>query len=915
MTATTAAPESGNAGAAPPPPPRGLRAWVAARLSNRPDTEHEMSRNRLVFSLLIATYATALNVDALSALLAVLGVFTCSALGVIAHLLARPGVSQPRRAVALALDMSFLSAVLHLGGEPLSLFYFIYLWVILGNGFRFGIPWLRTSMAAGLLAFGAVVLTTPFWSKQIHLSIGLWLGMLIVPGYAGTLIRKLEQARRQAEQANEAKTLFLASVSHELRTPLTAIIGMGGLLAETRLDPAQQEMTRTIGSAARSLLGLIDGILDFSRIEAGDVRIETSEFDLLDLLDEVRRLVAVTAAEKGLALAIHVTPRTPLRLRGDRRHLQEILTNLAGNAVKFTAAGSVVIAADLAAAEPGGRPLLRFEVSDTGIGIAPEALDRVFESFTQADPSILNRFGGTGLGLAICRRLVGLHGGKIGVESQPGIGSTFWFTFAVEAIEATETAEPPLPDGRGVLLLAAAGHGDEVERQLATLGVGCRRLTGVTEAVSLLRGTVRGPADATADTPPILLLDPRGLDAEALALATTLHGVAAGGDPAASGGGRLRIVLLGGGGGEADAQSGAEQLPRALAVRRDFVTVLPAAPDADMLRRALRIARGAATATAAAEAARAGSAALPRPARQLHVLVADDNRVNRRVLERILESVGHTCQLVSNGEEALDALEAGAFDLVVMDLNMPVMDGIEAVKLYRMMALGQPYVPVIGLTADATPEATARCLEAGMDACVIKPVEPARLLEVIESVVGGKAPANATETGPGASDAFLPGAGPLRLRDEGADLDVPQPVTEIASHPRFRPAGQLPAVDEDTLADLQALGGPAFLAGLIDDFLAEAEGLVQELVGAAATGDSVRFRQQSHALGSGASNIGARGLGELCRVGQQMRAAEIAARGPSHLQRLEAELERVRRALAPYRVSAVPGEAGGGQPG
>jgi two-component system sensor histidine kinase RpfC len=902
MNATTAAPESGSAGAAPLSPPRGLRARLAARLRNRPDTEHEMSRNRLVFALLIAVYAAILAGEAAGPILAVLGVYFCLALGVLAHLLARPGISQPRRAVALALDMSFLSAVLHLGDETLALFYFIYLWVILGNGFRFGIPWLRASMAAGLLAFGAVVLSTEFWWNQIHLSIGLWLGMLLVPGYAGTLIRKLEQARRQAEQANQAKTLFLASVSHELRTPLTAIIGMGGLLAETRLDPAQQEMARTIGGAARSLLGLIDGILDFSRIEAGDVRVETVEFELLDLLDEVRRLVAVTAAEKGLVLALHVTPRTPLRLRGDRRHLQEILTNLAGNAVKFTAAGSVVLAADLAAPEAGGRLMLRFEVSDTGIGIAPEATERVFESFTQADASILNRFGGTGLGLAICRRLVELHGGRIGVESQPGVGSTFFFTFALEAAEATESG-PPLPGGLRVLLLAGE-HGAELEDRLAALGVGCRRLGSVAEVVALLRGAVR-PASTAAEGQRILLLDPRGLGADPQALATTLHGLAAGGASASGAASGLRLVLVD----EAAAQPGAE-LPWALAVRRDFVTVVPPAPDADTLRRALRIARGAAT--AAAEAARAAGAAEPQrgPARPLHVLVADDNRVNRRVVERILQSAGHSCQLVSNGEEALDALESGAFDLVVMDLNMPVMDGIEAVKLYRMMALGQRHVPVIGLTADATPEATARCLEAGMDACVIKPVEPQRLLEVIESVSGSRADAAVAEAPPGAT---APDALPAAQEVARGDAAAPA-VTEIASHPRFRPAGSPLAVDENTLADLEALGGADFLAGLIDDFLAEAEELVRDLANAVAEGDTARFRQQSHALGSGASNIGARGLGELCRAGQQMRAAEIAARGPSHIQRLQVELERVGRALAPYRGGAAPGEAGGSGP-
>jgi two-component system sensor histidine kinase RpfC len=861
----------------------GSFARLRARLRNRADSEHEMSFNRLFFAILILIYVWAVGPAGTGRILFAVALWAVMAVGIFAHILLRPAVSARRRFVAVVLDLGFLSWYLHIGGEATSAFFPIYLWVILGNGFRFGVPSLRVAMAVGLVAFAAVIVTTPFWRDQIHLSGGLLLGMLLVPAYAGTLIRKLEHARHQAEQANQAKTLFLASVSHELRTPLNAIIGMGALLKDTRLDRTQEEMAQTIDGAAKSLLSLIDGILDYSRIEAGDVRVEEVEFDLLAVLDEVRRMVALQAREKGLRLSFHVTARTPQRLKGDRRHLQEILLNLANNAVKFTEAGSVVIAADAIPVHeptPEGPVRLRFEVADTGIGIAPDAVDRVFESFTQADSSILNRFGGTGLGLAICRRLVELHGGTIGVESQPGAGSNFWFT-----VNATLPPPPsgvpaaaPAPSfaGAGAILLTGDPAAAKViPALLEALKVEATTARSTAQAVALIRERIAEPPERR-----IVLVDPSGLGADAHAIASTLHGL----DP----NGTLQLILV------ADPAT-PPGLP-ALELRRDFVAMLTPPFSEAELGGALLLAgagRGAArpatrgVAAAGGTAEEGGAGSQQAPSRRLHVLVADDNRVNRRVVEKILESAGHGCELVANGEEALDALERTRFDLVLMDLNMPVMDGIEAVKTYRFMEFGAR-IPVVGLTADATPEARTRCLEAGMDECVIKPVEPSRLLAVVETLAAG----DRAEASP-----------PAPVEPEKDD----PAVTEIASHPRFRPAGSA-AVEEDTLADLQALGGDAFLAGLIDDFLAEAQSLVQELSEAVASGNAAQFRAQSHALGSGALNIGARGIGELCRSGQQMRPADLAARGPAHVQRLTMELDRVRHALLPRR--AVAGEAG-----
>ena len=420
--------------------------WLKTRLSGRPDTEHAQDLVRIVITALFITYLgwRYLFLDSddmlLQTWLILVGELTV-AVGLLVAIVLRPGASAVRRWIGMLTDYTAMGWIMCIQGEPASPLYAIYLWVTIGNGMRYGHRYLRAATALATVSFFLVVMISPYWEANPYLSWGLLLGLGAVPLYFDSLLQALTRAVDDARRANEAKSRFLANMSHEFRTPLNGLAGMSEVLATTRLDSEQRECVNTIQASTRSLLALVEDVLDISAIEAGKLKLDVSEFSLRDVVANVALILQPQARAKQLVYESEVALDVPETVLGDASHLRQVLLNLVGNAVKFTDSGSVRLEV-VKIASTAEQVNLRFTVTDTGIGIPASVRQRLFEAFEQADVSLARRYGGTGLGTTIAKGLTEAMGGSIGFESTEQRGTRFWveLPFAITAKDTSTVA-------------------------------------------------------------------------------------------------------------------------------------------------------------------------------------------------------------------------------------------------------------------------------------------------------------------------------------------------------------------------------------------------------------------------------------------------------------------------------------------
>ncbi|RYZ72223.1 MAG: sensor histidine kinase [Lysobacteraceae bacterium] len=661
------------------------------------------------------------------------------------------------------------------------------------------------------------------------------------------LEQQLLLAKQAAESAVLAKGEFLATMSHEIRTPLNGIVPMLDLLSRAALPPDQRDMLNTASASSQQLLRIVDDILDYSKLEANKLELEITGFNLREVLDGVMQLMHRPAENKGLRLTLQLDPAVRLPVRGDPVRMRQVLSNLIGNAVKFTERGAISVSVRRLG-ETAAQHLLRFEVRDTGIGIDAEAQGRLFNSFSQADASTTRLYGGTGLGLAICKRIIDLMGGRIGVNSEPGRGSAFWFEVPLlKVVGDLRTHDTGLAQSRALLVTPDTRLRQRLALLLPSWGIQLSGVDTTQEALERLRASVMPGATPYA----IVIGDLTGIRASARALhrGVTRNGLAE----------ITRMVWL----------YGDEEIPEEL---RDRSTLLPRQSHGADLHAALSFAP---PLGAPAEFGFDADPPLPElpalasvpvpirpavpeprtvplesasePARDTRLLLVEDNPVNLAVGEKLLSVLGYSCDIAVNGQVALEKMASGRYSLVLMDCQMPVLDGYAATREWRDREVLQQAplrLPIVAMTANAMAGDRQRCLDAGMDDYLSKPVSREQLDACLQRWLPGRATFNARAAAP-------------RPPVLAQVANLPDPVRTAPRSPGSPTV--FPVLDHSMLEELQEIAGDE-TARIIGLFLEDAPRLIATLETASTVPDLEAMRDAAHTLKSSSANVGAMAL-------------------------------------------------------
>ncbi|MBV2094179.1 MAG: ATP-binding protein [Candidatus Thiodiazotropha sp.] len=823
---------------------------IINRLKTAPDREWEQSLVRVTIATLMIGYCLTLRyimpLDVQVRMLCDIAyLYLFFAFCIVAAITIDPKRYHLRRHLTMLFDVGMVTWAMLAGGECAAMLYVFFLWISLGNGFRFGTRSLYLTSGLSMIGFSIVILNSDFWLQQQLLGPGLMVGLLITSLYVTLLLKRLENEKLRAEAASMAKSRFLANMSHEIRTPLNGVVGMTDLLAGTPMGVEQREMMRTIQASAETLLNLIEDILDFSKIEAGKVEVSLQDLDIVQFINDILAMMQPSADAKSIKLNNLIDMSVPLVVRTDPQLLRQILINLLNNAIKFTEKGSVTLRVSPGASKNGNsrNSKLLFEVIDTGIGITESQQQRIFERFTQGKDAAASHLPGSGLGTTITKQLVELLGGEIGVESRLGEGSRFWFD--LPALPGKLLIDDVHLDEAKVLLFADL-HTDanQILDHLQEWQVITNVCSSVTDGFLELLNAEK--MDAPFD---IAIIDENqaGLAVEELVSAIR----------AESSLDSLAIICV------RDAMRNGED--------NGCSAIITTPVSAEKLKHALHYTLKNRRSGGVGLGAKVFKSLSQGESRVSRILLAEDNLINQKVVKKILELQGHIVDVVANGEEAISLLEAKKYDLAIVDLQMPDVGGIEVIKHYRAMHNDQQQMPFMIITANATKDAIRQCDDVGVSAYLTKPVRSSHLLEVVNRILG-------------VEEIKIP-----------AETLMDQPVRQTEALRDHQ------VLDLKTLADLEKLSkDPGFLQSMTDSFFRDSDELLVNMQISLEEGNLHQYRDCAHAIADNASGMGAFSLKTVCSAVSAIEKPEFDSHGVKMLAKISSTYTVTCQALHHY---------------